>query len=200
MIYLTHMGGTTATGPDENVTRLLKAWAAGDQQKFEELVPAVYPELHRIAARYMRRERAGETLQTTALLNEAYLRLVKSDLVEWRDRTHFFAVCARIMRRILVDAARGRNYAKRGGDAQRVSFDEQLVGRLPDTKSIVALDDALSDLAKFDPRKAEVVELRFFGGLSVEESAEILDVSPQTVLRDWKLAKAWLSRQLSGTP
>lgn len=178
------------------VTDLLKAWAGGEEQALETLVPLVYEELRRIARRYMRRERAGATLQTSALVNEAYLRLVKANTISWHDRTHFFAVSAQIMRRLLVDAARGRGYAKRGGNAYRVSMDEGRIGSAEPGAALEALDDALNDLAKFDARKARVVEMRFFGGLSVDETAEVLRVSPQTVLRDWKLAKVWLTREL----
>jgi RNA polymerase sigma factor (TIGR02999 family) len=178
------------------ITRLLKAWGQGDQAALDRLTPAVYDELRRMARRYMRRERDGHTLQTTALVNEAYLRLVDVHNVSWQDRAHFFAVSAQMMRRILVDAARARTSERRGGRAVRAELEE-----IPDLSSgrdreIVAIDDALKELAEMDPRKARVVELRFFGGLSVEESAEVLKVSPQTVLRDWKLAKAWLMREL----
>ncbi len=178
------------------ITRLLKAWGQGDQAALDRLTPAVYDELRRMARRYMRRERDGHTLQTTALVNEAYLRLVDVHNVSWQDRAHFFAVSAQMMRRILVDAARARASERRGGGAVRAELEE-----IPDLSSgrdreIVAIDDALKELAEMDPRKARVVELRFFGGLSVEESAEVLKVSPQTVLRDWKLAKAWLMREL----
>ena len=179
------------------ITRLLQAWGNGDQAALERLTPVVYDELRRMARRYMRREREGHTLQTTALVNEAYLRLVDATHVSWQDRAHFFAVSAQMMRRILVDAARARASARRGGQQVRAELDE-----IPDLSSgrdreIVAIDDALKTLAEMDPRKGRVVELRFFGGLSVEETAEVLKISPQSVLRDWKLAKAWLMRELS---
>jgi RNA polymerase sigma-70 factor (ECF subfamily) len=182
--------------PSAEVTRLLRAWGQGDEQALEKLTPVVYDELRRMARHYMHRERDGHTLQTTALVNEAYLRLVDAAGVNWQDRVHFFAVSAQIMRRILVDAARARGSRKRGGATPRVNLDE-----IPDLGSgrateLVALDDALNALADFDPRKAKVIELRFFGGLSVEETAEVLKISPQSVMRDWKLAKAWLGREM----
>jgi len=183
-------------GPQE-VTRLLLAWNDGDESALEKLVPQVYQELRRLARRHMLRERPDHTLQTTALINEAYLRLVDLRNVHWQNRAHFFALCARLMRRILVDFARSRHYAKRGGGAQPVSLDESLVVSPKHSTDLVAVDDALKALAQVDARKAQVVELRFFGGLTVEESAEVLKVSPETVQRDWKLAKAWLLRELS---
>lgn len=184
--------------PSTQITALLRAWRGGDQEARDQLVPVVYPELRRLAQRYMRRERSGHTLQTTALVNEAYLRLVDISGVTWQDRAHFFAVSAQIMRRILVDAARARITAKRGSGAPRVNLDE-----VPDVSSVragelTAIDEALTRLAQVDARKAQVIELRFFGGLSVEETAEVLKISPQSVMRDWKLAKAWLLRELSG--
>jgi RNA polymerase sigma factor (TIGR02999 family) len=187
----------TPSGPSAEITRLLRAWGNGDQAALDRLTPVVYDELRRMARRYMHRERDGHTLQTTALVNEAYLRLVDVTHVDWQDRAHFFAVSAQMMRRILVDAARARASSKRGGQAVRAELDE-----IPDLSSgrdreIVAIDDALEALAALDPRKARVIELRFFGGLSVEETAEVLKISPQSVLRDWKLAKAWLMRELS---
>ena len=184
------------------VTVLLKAWAAGDAAALDRLTPLVYDELHRMARRYMRNERAGKTLQTTALVNEAYIRLVDVNNVNWSDRVHFFAVSAQMMRRILVDAARARGSAKRGGLAKRVAHSTAVnLDEIPDASSnreavLIAVDDALQRLTEFDPRKAQVVELRYFGGLSVEESAEVLKISPQSVMRDWKLAKAWLTREL----
>jgi len=186
--------------PEESpaeITRLLRAWGDGDPAALDRLTPVVYAELRRMARRYMRREREGHTLQTTALVNEAYLRLVDVGNVDWRDRAHFFAVSAQMMRRILVDAARARASSKRGGDVVRAELDE-----IPDLMStadrqIIAVDEALAAFAELDARKAKVVELRYFGGLSVDETAEVLKVSPQTVLRDWKLAKAWLMRELS---
>jgi RNA polymerase sigma factor (TIGR02999 family) len=182
----------------EDVTQLLLAWSQGDQSAFEKLVPLVYNELYRLARRYMVRERAGHTLQTTALVNEAYLRMVDLKSVRWQNRAHFFAVSAQVMRRILVDFARSRNYQKRGGGARQVSFDEALEVSTEQSADLVALDDALTALAARDPRKGQVVELRFFGGLSVEETAHVLKVSSDTVMRDWKMAKVWLLREMSG--
>jgi RNA polymerase sigma factor (TIGR02999 family) len=177
---------------------LLLAWAQGDQGALERLVPLVHDELHRIARRCMAGERVGHSLQATALVNEAYLRLIDVSHVDWQDRAHFLAVSARLMRRILVDHARSRNYEKRGGGAQKVSFDEGLVVSVEPGQDLVALHDALTALATIDPRKSQVVELRFFGGLSVEETAEALHVSTDTVTRDWRLAKVWLLRELRG--
>jgi RNA polymerase sigma-70 factor, ECF subfamily len=180
----------------QDVTRLLQAWSRGEESALEKLVPLVYRELHLRARRCMARERAAHSLQTTALIHEAYLRLVGSSPVAWESRSHFFAIAARLMRRILVDRARARRSQKRGGAARPVSFDDQLVVAGPPDRDLVSLDDALQALADFDERKAKVVEMRFFGGLSVEETAEVLGVSPQTVLRDWKLSKAWLLREM----
>jgi RNA polymerase sigma-70 factor, ECF subfamily len=181
-----------------DVTQLLVAWSQGDQSALEKLLPLVYDELHRLARHYMIRERAGHTLQTTALVNEAYLRLVSAEGVRWQNRAHFFAVSAQMMRRILVDFARSRNYQKRGGGARQVSFDEALEVSAEQDADLVALDEALSALAVVDERKSRVVEMRFFGGLSVEETAHVLKVSPDTVMRDWKMAKVWLLREMSG--
>jgi len=193
--YQIRGSGVATSAPD--ITRLLLAWSEGDESALAQLMPLVYAELHRLARRYLRSERADHPLQTTALVNEAYLRLIDVRQVRWQNRAHFFAVSARLMRRILVDFARERGYQKRGGGIHHVSFDEALVvGREPD-ESLVALDEALSGLAEFDPRKSQVVELRFFGGLSIEETAEVLHVSAETVRRDWRLAKAWLRRYLS---
>jgi RNA polymerase sigma-70 factor, ECF subfamily len=179
------------------VTQLLRAWGEGDECALERLTPLVYGELRRTAKRYMARERPCHTLQTTALVHEVYLRLVDSARAGWQDRTHFFAVCAQLMRRILVDWARSRRAAKRGGEARPVELEKAPeLGMEPGT-DLVALDDALKSLAALEPRKSQVVELRFFGGLSVEETAEVLKVSPETVMRDWKLAKSWLRRELS---
>jgi RNA polymerase sigma factor (TIGR02999 family) len=181
----------------QDVTTLLLAWNEGDEDALGQLMPLVYAELRRLARHYMRGERPGHTLQTTALVNEAYLRLVDARRVRWQNRAHFFAVSARLIRRILVDFARERGYKKRGGGVRHVSLDRALdLGQQPD-KDLMALDEALQALAEFDPRKGQVVELRFFGGLSVEEVAEVLQVSPETVRRDWRLAKAWLKRRLS---
>ncbi|HKQ79947.1 MAG TPA: sigma-70 family RNA polymerase sigma factor [Blastocatellia bacterium] len=186
------------TPSPQEVTQLLKAWGQGDQAAFERLMPLVYEELRRVARRYMGRERAGHTLQTTALVNEAYLRLIDASQVEWQNRAHFFAISAQLMRRILVDYARTHNYVKRGGEAHHVPLEEAAVFSAEQAPDLVALDDALTDLAAIDQRKSQVVELRFFGGLSVEETAEALKVSPRTVMSDWSLAKAWLLRELSG--
>jgi RNA polymerase sigma-70 factor, ECF subfamily len=182
----------------QDVTQLLRAWSAGEPGALEKLTPLVYKELHRLAKRYMRQEGAGHTLQTTALVNEAYLRLVDSSHVSWQSRAHFLAVSAQVMRHILVDFARSRQYLRRGGSAERLSLDEGLVVSRQQSGAVVAVDEALKALAAVDQRKSQVVELRFFGGLSVEETAEALSVSPETVLRDWKLAKAWLLRALKG--
>jgi len=178
-----------------NVTGLLKAWSGGNADALDQLIPVVYNELHKIARAYMRRQRPGQTLQTTALANEAYLRLVGAQRLDWKDRAHFFAVAAQMMRRILVDATRARCAAKRQAGL-RVTFTDRLPARGDEDAGLLALDDALSDLAKRDPRKARVVELRYFGGLSVEETAEVLKISAQSVMRDWKLSKAWLAREL----
>jgi RNA polymerase sigma factor (TIGR02999 family) len=180
----------------KDVTGLLVAWGRGDESALDELMPIVHGELRRLARRLMRGERGNHTLQTTALVNEAYLRLVDISRVRWQDRAHFFAMSARLMRRILVDHARSRKYLKRGGMLRRVSLDEALAVSERGT-DLVALDDALDALAAVDPRKSQVVELRFFGGLSLEETAETLQVSAETVGRDWRLAKAWLLRELN---
>ena len=180
----------------QDVTELLLAWNQGDDQALARLMPLVQDELHRLAHHYMAREQPGHTLQTTALLNEAFIRLVDSRRVRWQNRAHFFAVSAQLMRRILVDSARERGRQKRGGDLTEVPLDVAL--DIPDERSpdLVALDEALKTLAAFDERKSKVVELRFFGGLSVEETAEVLRVSPVTVMRDWGMAKVWLLREL----
>jgi RNA polymerase sigma-70 factor, ECF subfamily len=180
------------------VTQLLRAWGQGDGEALQRLTPLVENELHRLAHKYMRRESPGHTLQTTALVNEVYLQLVDVHEVSWQDRAHFFAISARMMRRILTDFARSRNQQRRGGAALHVPFDEALVVSQKQHAEIVAIDDALVELAALDPRKSQVVELRFFGGLSVEETAEVLKVSPKTVKRDWRFAKSWLHRVLSG--
>jgi RNA polymerase sigma-70 factor, ECF subfamily len=181
------------------ITELLRAWRDGDGKALEELTPIVHQELHQIARRYLQREQPGQTLQTTALMNEAYVRLIDVNRVSWQDRAHFFAVCAQMMRRILVDAARARRRLKRGEQPLRVSFDEGVLISGRQDAALVALNDALETLAKIDPRKGKVIELRFFVGLRVEEIAEVLKISPQTVLRDWRLAKAWLHRELRGS-
>ena len=180
------------------ITELLHAWRQGDERALEKLTPQVYRELHRAAKRCMERERDGHSLQTTALINELYLRLSDLKPIDWQNRAHFFALCARQKRRILTDQARARQSHKRGGGAQLVSLDVDLVGTPEASANLVAVDDALNRLAKVDERKSQVVEMRFFGGLSVDETAEVLRVSPETVMRDWKLAKAWLHRELSG--
>ena len=183
-----------------DVTALLRAWADGDAAAFERLVPLVHRELHRIARHCMAAERTGHSLQPTALLNEAYLRLVGVSAVDWRDRSHFFALSARLMRRILVDVARSKRYLKRGEGAPLAPLDEAMgiaIERAPD---LVSLDLALQALAQIDGRKSQVVELRFFGGMSVEETAAALGVSAETVHRDWRLAKSWLRRELRRTP
>ena len=179
------------------VTHLLQARGQGNKEALELLTPIVYQELHRIARRYMARERSDHTLQTTALVNEAYLRLVDVRQVDWQDRAHFFAVCARAMRRILVDHARSRNYQKRGGGEVRIQLGDALETVSSPGTNLLELDEALNRLAEFVSRKGKVVEMRFFGGLRVEEIAEALGISPETVMRDWKLARAWLHRELS---
>jgi RNA polymerase sigma factor (TIGR02999 family) len=180
------------------VTGLLLAWGEGDEAALEQLMPLVHGELRRLARRHMGHERPGHTLQATALVNEAYLRLIDVRKIQWQNRAHFFSMSARLMRRILVDLARSKHYQKRGGGAQKVTFDEALAVSSERGEDLVALDDALVALAAVDPRKSQVVEMRFFGGLSVEESAEALHVSVDTVMRDWKLAKVWLLRELKG--
>lgn len=180
----------------DEITGLLAAWSGGDESALERLMPLVYGELRRLARHYMNRESPGHTLQTTALVNEAYLRLVNWKDVQWQNRAHFFAVSARMMRRILVDFARDKRYLKRGGGALRVSLSEAASFTVDRGEDLVALDEALTALAKVDPRKDQVVEMRFFGGLSVEEVAEVLQVSEETVMRDWRLAKVWLLREL----
>src|SRR5215831_10304376 len=178
------------------VTQLLRAWSEGDQQALEKLTPLVYAELHRRAHRQMARERSGQTLQTTALVNEIYVQLIDLRGVSWRDRAHFFALSSRLIRRVLIDAARARASLKRGAGSLHVTLDEDMLVSTEPRADVVALDDALIALAAIDERKSQVVELRFFGGLSIEEAAELLKVSPETVKRDWKLAKAWLRREL----
>jgi len=186
----------TTPAPKE-VTQLLIAWSDGDQGALEKLVPLVYGELRRIARRYMEREPADHTLQTTALVNEAYLRLIEQKGMKWQNRAHFFAISAQLMRRILVSMARARHANKRGGDARQVSLDEALVISEERAAELVALDEAMNELAALDPRRSRVVELRYFGGLSVEETAEVLKISPETVMREWKRAKAWLYTELN---
>ena len=180
----------------QQVTRLLSAWRGGDEIAQDRLFKVVYSDLRRLAHRYMANERPGQTLQTTALVHEAYLRLVDINQVQWQDRAHFFAVAARVMRRILVDGARARRYQKRGEGAEHVELNEALLVTKRHGPDLVALDDALTALADLDPRKSQVVELRFFGGLNTEEIAEVLGVSSDTILRDWKTAKVWLLREI----
>ena len=180
------------------ITQLLQAWRKGDERALEKLTPQVYRELHLAAKRCMARERDGHTLQTTALINELYLRLSDLKLIDWQNRAHFFALCARQMRRILTDQARARQSHKRGGGVEPMLFDEAVMVAPETSADLVAVDDALKRLATVDERKSRVVEMRFFGGLSVEETAKVLKVSPETVMRDWRLAKAWLLREMSG--
>ena len=181
----------------EEVSSLLRAWSDGDRNALDQLTPIVYEELRRLARQYMRRERPGHSLQTTALVNEAYVKLVDCTHMQWQNRAHFFAVSAQLMRRILVDHARRRNL-KRGAGVQHVSLDEAAMVGGSRTANMVALDDAMNALAQIDARKAQVVEMRFFGGLSVEETSEVLKISSVTVMRDWRTAKAWLYRELTG--
>jgi RNA polymerase sigma-70 factor (ECF subfamily) len=186
------------TPSPQEVTQLLIEWGNGNEAAADKLMPLVYEELHRLAHRYMGHERPGHTLQTSGLVNEAYLRLIDQSQVHWQNRSHFFGIAAQMMRRILVDYARNRRYAKRGGNARQVPLDEGLIVSEERGEEIVALDDALQNLATIDERKSRIVELRFFGGLSIEETAETLGVSPGTVMRDWTLAKAWLRREIIG--
>lgn len=190
------------TVPAPEITGLLRAWQNGDRQALNRLMPVVYDELRRAARNYMRREPANHSLQATALVNEVYLRLVDITSVQWQDRAHFFAIAASMMRRILLDAARARGARKRGGGDLRITLEEDVLlleSQMPNQAArLIAIDDALESLFKIDPRKAQVVELRFFGGLSVEEMAEVLKISPQSVKRDWKLARAWLLKELAG--
>lgn len=182
----------------EQVMQLLVDWSNGDKAALDKLIPLVHDELRRLARFYMRRERAGHTLQTTALVNEAYMRLVDQRNVRWQSRAHFFAIAAQLMRRILVDQARKRTNTKRGGDVRKVSLDEAVVVSQARAADLVALDDALTDLEAMDQRKSKVVELRFFGGLNIEETAEVMAISPATVQREWNMAKAWLYREIGG--
>ena len=179
-----------------DATDLLVAWSEGDESAFDKLVPLVYQELHALARHYMKGERSDHTLQATALVNEAYVRLIDVNRIRWQNRSHFLAIAAQTMRRILVEFARQRHRQKRGGDAVRVPIDDVDMPQ-EQTADLVALNDALSTLASFDPRMGQVVELRFFGGLTVQETADVLKVSPETVMRDWKTAKVWLLRELS---
>jgi RNA polymerase sigma factor (TIGR02999 family) len=183
-------------GENPDVTLLLSALTRGDKGATSKLIPVVYDELRRLAGSYMRRERVDHTLQATALVHEAYLKLVEQRSVDWQSRAHFFGVAAQLMRRILIDHARGHSRQKRGGDEQKVSLDEALIFSEQQADELLAVDDSLNQLAKIDPRQAKVVEMRFFGGLSIEEAAEVLGVSPKTVKRDWSVAKAWLYADL----
>ena len=193
------MGGTdeVASASTHEITRLLQAWGSGNNNALEALTPLVYNELHRLAHRYMIGEQHGHTLQTTALIHEVYLRLVDVKNVDWQNRAHFYGLCARLMRRILIDFARSRNYQKRGGHFPHIELGEAATVSAVVDSELLAVDEALKQLATVDARKGEVVEMRFFGGLTVEETAIALQVSQETVMRDWKLAKAWLLRELS---
>ncbi len=184
----------TAPPPRQQVTRILLAWNEGDPNAVERLTPLVYDELRQLARSYLQRERAGHTLQATGLVHEAYLRLVDETTTNWENRAHFLAIAARQMRRILVEHARRHNAQKRGGDWDRVELDEALIGAAPRRLDLVALDDALQDLARLNPRHSQIVELRFFGGLTFEEAGKVLDVSARTVERDWRMARVWLRR------
>ncbi len=185
-----------ATPSPQEFSLLLQAWSGGDESALDRLMPMVYDELHRLAHHYMLREEAGHTLQTTALVNEAYLRLVDANRVQWRDRVHFFAIAAKLMRQILVDFARKRSCQKRGGRVREVSLGKAALMGPDGSVDLIRLNDALTSLSELDPRKAKVVELRFFGGLSLEETAEVLEVTRMTVSRDWKMAKLWLLKEL----
>jgi len=179
------------------VTQLLIDWSNGDKAALDKLMPLIYGELRQLAHRYMSRERPGNTLQTTALVNEAYVRLINRKNVHWQNRTHFFAIAAQLMRSILVDHARSHAYAKRGGGAQKLTLDEAMVVSQERAAEVVALDDVLKELAKIDPQQSRIVELRFFGGLTIEETAEVLQLSPATIKREWSTAKAWLYHELA---
>ncbi|MGA7077488.1 MAG: sigma-70 family RNA polymerase sigma factor [Terriglobales bacterium] len=186
----------TDSTPSRTVTQLLRAWGDGDQSALEHLTPLVYKELHGLARRHMSRENEGHTLQATALIHEVYLRLVEFQSVRWQDRAHFFAVCSRLMRRILVDFARSRASLKRGGNEHKLTLEEGLIVSADVPAQLLDLEEALIKLAQEDPRKSTVVELRFFGGLKVKEIAEVLKISPDTVMRDWSMARAWLLREI----
>jgi RNA polymerase sigma factor (TIGR02999 family) len=189
-------GSGVMVSSQNEVTQLLLDWSKGDKAALDKLVPVVYQELRRLARHYMRRERPGHTLQTSALVNEAYMRLVDYRHMRWQSRAHFFAVAAQAMRRILVEHARKRHFAKRGAGGVKVSFDEAAIVSQEQASDLVALDDALTSLETMDPRKARIVELRYIGGLNIEETAEVLDISPATVQREWRAAKAWLYREI----
>lgn len=185
------------TGHAADVTGLLRAWSAGDRKALDQLAPILHAELKRIAQRCMKRERKEHTLQPTALVNEAFLRLVNVQGIHWQDRAHFFALCAQMMRRILVSHAIARGAGKRGGSARKFSLEDAAIASPEHDAQVVELDQALEELAKFDPRKAQIVEMRFFAGLNFEETAAVLKVSPKTVLRDWSVSKTWLAREMS---
>ena len=187
-------------GVPQEITQLLLSWGRGDQAALDQLIPLVYPNLRKLARRYMGRENSGHTLQTSALINEAYLRLVDQHDVKWEDRSHFFAMAARVMRHILIDHARRLQFAKRGGGVVHLPLDNVAMVRHERAAELVALDEALASLAVVDQRKSQIVELRFFGGLTVEETAEVLKVSPITVMREWRAAKAWLHREITIGP
>ena len=187
------------SSPPHEITQLLAEWSEGNQAALDQLYPLVYNELRRLAHGYLRRERKGHTLQTTALINEAYLRLVDQKHVHWANRSHFFGISAQIMRRILIDHARRYDYAKRGGGAQRISLDEAAIVAKQRGRTLLLLDEALKSLAKIDPRRSQVVELRYFGGLNNDEIAGVLKISENTVTRDWNMARAWLYQELSGS-
>ena len=195
--YMANSEEGVSQASQHDVTRLLQAWCAGDESALEQLMPLVYAELHRLAHHYMSIEQPGQTLQTTALVHEVYLRLIDVTQIDWQDRAHFYGICARLMRRILVDFARLRSYQKRGGGITHVQLDEAATVSAVMGSDLVAVDDALKRLAILDLRKSQVIELRFFGGLTVEETASALKVSPETVMRDWRLARSWLIRELS---
>jgi RNA polymerase sigma-70 factor (ECF subfamily) len=193
---MVNRAASVARASSGRVTELLVSWGNGDESALAQLMPLVHDELHRLASRAMHREREGHVLQTTALVNEAYVRLIDLSRVRWQDRAHFFAMAARLMRRILVDYARSRNYLKRGGGVPTIALDLAAEPAIERRADLVALDDALNALAAFDHRKSQVVEMRFFGGLTIEETAEALHVSIETVMRDWRIAKVWLLREL----
>lgn len=189
------MGGVIVETSEE-ITQLLAAWSGGDPEAADKLAPLIYTHLHRLARHYMNRERGDHTLQTTALVNEAYLRLVEQKRTDWRDRAHFFAISSTLMRRILVSMARARHARRRGGDPVHLPLDEALIFSEDRAAELVVLDDALEALAQLDERKSRIIEMRFFGGLTVEETAEVLKISPETVMREWKRARAWLKVEL----
>jgi RNA polymerase sigma-70 factor, ECF subfamily len=184
--------------PEHQVTEVLLRWSSGDQEAKARLTTLVYDELRRLASRYMGRERKDHTLQTTALVHEAYLRLVDQEKIQWQNRSHFFAIAAQLMRQILVDHARKHRSSKRGGSVFRLSLDEATIAAEQHPEDVIALHEALEELASIDPRKSQIIELRFFGGLTVEETAEVLKISPVTIMREWRLARAWLYRELKG--